>query len=53
MILVGHSLAGVVCLFPNLMNQDALGNIVHGACSFGHFEAGVNHADVTDAGEME
>ena len=35
------------------MNQDALGNIVRGAHSSGHFEAGVNHADGTDAGEME
>ena len=53
MISVGHSSAGVVCLFPDLINQDALGNIVRGARSFGHFEAGVDHADGTDVGEME
>ena len=35
------------------MKQDALGNSVRGARSFDHFKAGVNHADGTDAGQME
>jgi hypothetical protein len=33
--------------------QDALGNSVRGARSFGNFEAGVNHVDGADAKQME